>query len=538
MKQTLCSGRRIMVLDCTLRDGGFVNEWKFGHECIINIAGRLDRANMDIIEVGYLRNTAIYNEDSTEFPDTLSINKSIGGHHYNAMIVAIMDYGKCDIERVAPKESSIVDGIRLTFRKNEINEALELAVKIKGLGYKVFLQPVAITDYSASDVVAFVEKANSVQPFAVCMVDTYGFMSKRDLIRYFYLFDASLDDGICLGYHSHNNFQLSYSNSIELIEQISNRELIIDSTVFGMGKGAGNLNTEMITSYINNNIVEKYDVGQVLEIISLYIDEQKKLHSWGYDLRYFLSASTDTHHQYANYLIEKKTLSIDSITTILKRIKDDKRTRYDEEYIESLYAEYQNVEINDTEAMDGIREFIGNRKILLLAPGSSIRNERERIKRYMERENPVVIGINNLFRDFKSDILFISNALRYGQIEDEISQYNMQDIKVIATSNISVVSLIPEWCVNYKNLLVTDELEISDNSALMFLNLLVRLGVGCVSLAGLDGYGSNSNYYKQGIALREDLSKKTDIIKRALHSIKNKIDLQFITKSMYEEGTT
>ena len=223
MKQTLCSGRRIMVLDCTLRDGGFVNEWKFGHECIINIAGRLDRANMDIIEVGYLRNTAIYNEDSTEFPDTLSINKSIGGHHYNAMIVAIMDYGKCDIERVAPKESSIVDGIRLTFRKNEINEALELAVKIKGLGYKVFLQPVAITDYSASDVVAFVEKANSVQPFAVCMVDTYGFMSKRDLIRYFYLFDASLDDGICLGYHSHNNFQLSYSNSIELIEQISNR---------------------------------------------------------------------------------------------------------------------------------------------------------------------------------------------------------------------------------------------------------------------------------------------------------------------------
>ena len=177
---------------------------------------------------------------------------------------------------------------------------------------------------------AFVEKANSVQPFAVCMVDTYGFMSKRDLIRYFYLFDASLDDGICLGYHSHNNFQLSYSNSIELIEQISNRELIIDSTVFGMGKGAGNLNTEMITSYINNNIVEKYDVGQVLEIISLYIDEQKKLHSWGYDLRYFLSASTDTHHQYANYLIEKKTLSIDSITTILKRIKDDKRTRYDE----------------------------------------------------------------------------------------------------------------------------------------------------------------------------------------------------------------
>ena len=321
------NNNRIKILDCTLRDGGFVNNWSFGHECIINIIGRLDRAHIDIIEVGYLRNTAVENKDSTEFPNTLSIKHMIGTRCYDAMIVAIIDYGKCDLDRVSPRKETVIDGIRLTFRKNEADEAIAMARRIKKLGYEVFLQPVALTDYSASDVISFIDKANAIDPYAVCMVDTYGFMSKNDLVKYFYLFDSSLKKGIALGYHSHNNFQLSYSNSIELIELSSKRELIIDATVFGMGKGAGNLNTELITSFINHNVATKYDVNQVLEVISLYIDEIKRKFGWGYNLRYFLSASTDTHHQYAHYLIEKKTLSIESITSILLKIEDGKKTR-------------------------------------------------------------------------------------------------------------------------------------------------------------------------------------------------------------------
>lgn len=530
------SDKRIQVLDCTLRDGGFVNNWKFGHECIINIMGRLDRANIDIIEVGYLRNSALADKDSTEFPDTKSIKRLLGNRKYNSMVVAIIDYGKCEIERVSKKEDTVINGIRLTFRKNEVDEALEFAKKIKELGYKLFLQPVAITDYSATDVISFIEKANSINPYAVCMVDTYGFMSKQDLVKYFYLFDTSLKDGVALGYHSHNNFQLSYSNSVELIELASKRELIIDTTVFGMGKGAGNLNTELITSYINHNIANKYDVDQVLEIISLYVDELKRKYGWGYNLRYFLSASTDTHHQYAHYLIEKKTLSIESITSILSRIEEDKRTHYDEGYIESLYNEYQNVGINDQDDICKLKKQIEGNAILLLGPGGTVRSEKNRIDIFIKEVNPIVIAINNLLADYPLDYIFVSNSIRYGQIEDESYYYDISNIKIIATSNISPATIEPEIRVNYKSLLVEDDSnEIADNSALMLINLLVKIGIKELYIAGLDGYDGNREYYKEGIALTKDLTRKTKMIKQALKKLDDVIKLKFITQSKYKE---
>lgn len=526
---------RVKILDCTLRDGGFVNNWRFGHECIINTMGRLDRAKIDIIEVGYLRNSAVADNDSTEFPNTESVDALLGNRQYNAMIVAIIDYGKCDLERVSPRECTIIDGIRLTFRKNEADDAIEFARKIKELGYKIFLQPVAITDYSAADAISFIGKANAIEPYAVCMVDTYGFMSKNDMVKYFYLFDTSLKEGISLGYHSHNNFQLSYSNSVELIGLSSKRELIIDSTVYGMGKGAGNLNTELIASYVNHNLDSNYDVDQILEIISLYLDEIKRKYGWGYNLRYFLSASTDTHHQYAHYLIEKKTLSIESITTILSKIEDGKRTQYDEKYIEKLYNDYQDVSISDKESLIKLRNQIRDSLILLLGPGRTLRSEKKIIDDFVKKHKPVVIAINNLITDYPLDYIFVSNAIRYSQIEDESYAFKMDRIRIIATSNISPTTLNPDIRANYKSLLVDDNSDISDNSALMLFNLLIELGIKKVYVAGLDGYRGNQEYYKDDIALTKDLTRKNDLIKQRIEAIQSDISINFITSSKYGE---
>ena len=528
--------KSIRILDCTLRDGGFVNDWNFGHDCIINILGRLDRAGIDILEVGYLRDGIEYNRDYTEFPNTDAVNDSIEKTSLKGMVVAIIDYGKCSIDSVKERNTSVIDGIRITFRKNEIDEALEFASRVKDKGYKIFLQPVAITDYSAAEVVTFVNKANKLNPYAVCMVDTYGFMNRKDLIRYFYLFDGSLNAEIFLGYHSHNNFQLSYANAIELIEQTSNRGLIIDSSVFGMGKGAGNLNTELITSYINSNIDYKYDISQILEIISIYIEKEKNTHEWGYNLRYFLAASTDTHHRYAQYLISKKTLSIKSINEILMRIKKEKRTRYDEKYIEELYMEYQNVSINDIDTVEDLKEFCKGRKILLLAPGRSIVSEKNKIDDYIINENPLIISINNIIDGFKQDILFVSNSIRYSQIEDETEYYDIDKCGIIATSNISTTALKPRWVVNYSSILAGDNPRVYDNSTLMILKLLIRMGVKKVAIAGFDGFEKNNNYFKKGMALKKDLEERTYEIRVVLNEMYKDIDILYVTTSKYIEG--
>ena len=332
----------IKILDCTLRDGGFVNNWEFGYSCINNIVNRLNNAHVDIIEIGYIRNYVSYNKDSTQFPNVTSIDQSLINKKYDSMIVALMDFGDCTIDEICDRKDSIIDGIRITFRKEKIDEALLLSQKIKEKGYKIFLQPVAITDYNGSDTIKLIEKINHIDPYAVCIVDTYGFMNRHDLEKYFYLFDSSLNQKIALGYHSHNNYQLSYANAISLIEMSTKRCLIIDSSTFGMGKGAGNLNTELITAYLNTNYEYHYGINDIVEIISIYLEDERNKNFWGYGLRYFLAANSNVHHNYVKYLLDKKTLTVKSINKILEMIDDEKKTRYDEEYIEKLYEVHQN----------------------------------------------------------------------------------------------------------------------------------------------------------------------------------------------------
>ena len=119
----------IEILDCTLRDGGFINNWEFGKDCIINIVERLSIANIDIIEIGYLREKAKEDVNSTQFPNTRFVNKLIPKHvYYKTKIVAILDFGACSIDNIYPASECHLHGIRLTFKRSEIDSAFSFAL--------------------------------------------------------------------------------------------------------------------------------------------------------------------------------------------------------------------------------------------------------------------------------------------------------------------------------------------------------------------------------------------------------------------------
>ena len=526
----------IKILDCTLRDGGFVNNWEFGYSCINNIVNRLNNAHVDIIEIGYIRNYVSYNEDSTQFPNVTSIDQSLINKKYDSMIVALMDFGDCTIDEICDRKDSIIDGIRITFRKERIDEALLLSRKIKEKGYKIFLQPVAITDYNGSDTIKLIEKINHIDPYAVCIVDTYGFMNRHDLEKYFYLFDSSLNQKIALGYHSHNNYQLSYANAISLIEMSTKRCLIIDSSTFGMGKGAGNLNTELITAYLNTNYEYHYGINDIVEIISIYLEDERNKNFWGYGLRYFLAANSNVHHNYVKYLLDKKTLTVKSINKILEMIDDEKKTRYDEEYIEKLYEVHQNKLIDDESVYTKLRRFIGEREVLILAPGNTLSEYKRNVNDYALQKNPCVISVNHIIDLYKCDILFISNAIRYSQMEVEMESMK-EKIDVIATSNISFASVKPDYVVKYQELLMNDA-KIKDSAVIMLMKLLYKLGYHNVSIAGFDGFTedkNDKNYYSKGKSLGLNAKSATENIKDALEHLPQDFEIKFITPSLYEK---
>ena len=202
-------------MDCTLRDGGFVNDWNFGNGTIKFILQRLINAKTDFVEVGFLDQRRSYDYNRSIYPDMKAVKTAIGEMDKNETeFVAMVDYGTCDIGHICDQKDTFIDGIRIIFKKPDMYRAMELGREIMEKGYFVTLQLVSVTAYEDRDILDFCHAANRMQPYGVGIVDTYGLMHKEQMWHYFGLLDSNLDESIAIGYHSHNNFQLAYSNTI------------------------------------------------------------------------------------------------------------------------------------------------------------------------------------------------------------------------------------------------------------------------------------------------------------------------------------
>ena len=175
----------ISLLDCTLRDGGYLNDWKFGRNTIVNIFERLVASKVDYIELGFINEKREYDPDRSIFPDVKSMTKTYGNLDAGDSIkVGMIDYGTLDISKVCPQSESCIDAIRVIFKKHLREDAMAYVKQIKDLGYTVFAQLVSITSYEDDELLDLIRLANEVKPFAVSMVDTYGLCHSDTLLHY------------------------------------------------------------------------------------------------------------------------------------------------------------------------------------------------------------------------------------------------------------------------------------------------------------------------------------------------------------------
>ena len=334
------------LLDCTLRDGGYVNDWNFGAENIRSIIAMLTKANVDIVECGFLEDTS--HSDSISIYNSMSkIKTFLPGERGRTEYVAMIEYGKYPLDKLEVFDGGAVTGIRVTFHKNDIENSLMFCAGIKEKGYKVYYQPVGIDAYKDREFLELVEKANMLTPYSFYIVDTSGLMVEKDLQKIYHMLESNLDASISIGFHSHNNLQLSFSNSQTFFNIYSNREKIIDSSVYGMGRGAGNLCTELMANYINNQKEIIYDVDCILEIYEYHIREIRKKFEWGYSIPLYLAALHKCHPNYAIFLAEK-ALQTNEVKNILMSILPERRCLFDYSYITALYLEHQNKQTGET----------------------------------------------------------------------------------------------------------------------------------------------------------------------------------------------
>lgn len=522
--------KEIRVLDCTLRDGGCVNNFNFGSTYIQQIKKGLEQSRVDIIECGYLDEKAGSEKGRTQFVSEQAVKNELGDKRQGTLYVAMFDYGKFDPQKLLPKDEKGLDGIRIAFHKEKRFEAIEAAKIVSEKGYRVFIQPMLILRYTDAEIIELIQTVNKELPQieAFYIVDSFGEMRRPDLERLAYLVDHNLRRDICLGYHSHNNLQLSYSNAVHLVEQNLKRHLILDSSIMGMGKGAGNLTTELLLDHLNHYYGCDYAVQPLLEIIDTVLNQIYANYRWGYSAEYFLSAMNSCTPSYAKHFFSKHLMGIDQIAELLSRIPAHKKISFDKDFADELYFQYNNFKFDDRESVKQLKKALDGKKVFLLAPGKSIVSHRETIEQYLHNDSFCSIALN-VIDMFQTDFFYTNKKWIY----QNATEHRMTPIvlsNITKGANEGIVLDYESWAMDGACHLET--------SVQVVFNILSKLGVSEIYLAGFDGYSMDidQNYYKDDMKrmlTKNDVFAMTQQTQDAINRYCNCIKFKSVTPTRY-----
>ncbi|WP_295419219.1 aldolase catalytic domain-containing protein [uncultured Subdoligranulum sp.] len=514
----------IKLLDCTLRDGGYINDWNWGFGSARRIIQSLTRAGTDLVEVGFLRNVEGYNPDVTVCNTIEELNRLLPpeGQRGHTMYSGMAMRSNYDIAKLSPYDGHGIEVIRITAHDYDIRDGMDFAREVKARGYKLSINPINIMGYADKDLLWIFDQVNAIHPWQFSIVDTFGSMRRRDLERIVSLADHNLAPDIRLGLHLHENMALSFCLAQEFMDRPMLRDKTVDASLMGMGRAPGNLPIELVADYRNETGNCHYDLDEIMDAIQDHIAPIKGESQWGYTPAYFLSARFNLHRNYAEHLLNKGDLTNRDINHILAAIDDSKKTVFDAAYADKLYTEYRNRRTDDAAALAALQTAFGGKRVLVLAPGASLATAEGRAA--VQAAGADVTVSANFVPDFvQPDYAFFTNAKRF----DEEAVY---PCPVILTSNLRADTAAT--VVNYDRLAGTDAQ--GGNSVLMLLRLLRLCGASEVLLAGADGYRAGTPAYADA-GLHTHTGRGDAYNAQVAGAIRAAgLPVQFVTPSEYE----
>jgi len=531
--------KNFMLLDCTLREAP-LEDLMWGKLSVNRLLHGLEDAGVDIIEVGFLKNNP-YREGSTSFKHVEEITPYIKNKRADVLYVALVDYGRYDLENLTNYDGKSIDAIRVCFKHHEINDVLDYAELIRNKGYKVCIQHVDTMGYRDEEIKEFIKRVNEFKPFSYSIVDTFGAMYMKDVLHYINLVKDELDKEIWLGLHVHNNLMLADSNAQCFVDMLlEKRKIIVDSSLYGCGRGAGNAHTEQLALYMNKNHAARYDINVILDLIDTVMTSVADKTSWGYSIPYFVSGMYNAHTFNVNQLLKRHNLRSKDLCGIIGMLTDTQKKEYDYALLEQLYVKYFEKEIDDSEVLKELSGSLIGKKILLLGPGKSVKENYNNICNFIQEKNPIVIGVNNVIEGYKLDYIFYSGAVRYHDLQYQGYKQSGSP-KMIVTSNIKTDADKEEYIVNYSSLIKTGWKNF-DSSIILLMRLLIMCGIQEMFFAGLDGYQNfGSAFYSNELETNLDKQARAEHTRDNISMMRDirtntpNLKVSFLTESVYEE---
>lgn len=336
---------KIQINDCTLRDGGYIFGKNPPAKYVDGIIKGLLKSGIDIIEIGFLQNNT--NGETVVYKNSKDCEKFIQSD-YSSRFTGFCDNSRYSLDKLDEYNGRSFEYLRISFAKHEIDSALKFVAGAKQKGYKVFANPMDAPSYSDDERTSLIEKINLIKPYAFSIVDTFGCMYLEDLKHIFYQFDSSLDKDIFIGLHSHNNLQLSNALAEVMIDLAvkADRNVVVDSSLYSMGRGAGNASTEVIASYLNQKHSLSYNLPELFKTIDDFVIPYSKefaIDSWGYNLPMLICGMFGAHVDNMQYLKKNGVTCSDNMFDIIKRLSPKQRKRYGEGYSKTNFSDLENV---------------------------------------------------------------------------------------------------------------------------------------------------------------------------------------------------
>lgn len=336
----------IRLLDCTLRDGGYINDWKFGEKAIEETVAKMSRSGVDILELGFLKDEP-YKKSRTVFNSMKQISALIRPKNpavrYAAMIEVV---NPLPLDRLEERDEDSVEIIRVIVWKRLLKEGYEYCKGVVGKGYRLCVQPARVDQYSYDEFVEMIELFNTLDPLAVYVVDSFGTQTKETLLPYLRLADEHLKPGVAVGYHGHNNMMQAFETAEMFVNTPVERDMIIDASIYGMGRGAGNLNGELFAKYMNEKLGKNYQIEPMLELYDKYLKPVYEKCPWGYSLPYFLTAIHKCNPNYGSYYGQELKIDSADIDGTLKTLSDEDKIIFTEKKADAYLKAFQKKKLN------------------------------------------------------------------------------------------------------------------------------------------------------------------------------------------------
>lgn len=500
------------ILDCTLRDGGYYTDWDFESQTVDEYIKAMNALPIDYIEVGYRNNLS--NEYLGKFGySPVSVLKHLREICTKKLVVMLNEKSTKpnDLDCLLGPIIGLVDMIRIAIDPKNFDRAVVLAKAVRAMGFEVGFNCMYMSKWS-TEYDGFLNKLSALNDFCdlFCMVDSFGGITPEDVTNIYN--EVRANTIVPVGFHGHNNLQLSLINTITAVKLGVD---YVDATILGMGRGAGNLNMELLLTYLNAHEGMQVDFNVLGDVISTFTPLMNK-YQWGTNLPYMLAGANRIPQKEVMDWVTNRIYSFNSIVRALDNRKN-------QEADNAKYPIMKNDKKHDS--------------IVVIGGGSTAITHSDAIKDFITKNNSAILFATarhtKVYQDIDCDKYYVLVGTESKRLAANVDINKFNGIILLPPYPRMMGTDVPNFAKSctYELEKISFVSSYHDSCTTIALQIGSILADGNLFLVGYDGYPGNILSEKE-----MDLSRENRII---FEAYKHSLDKQLIslTPSLYKELT-